>query len=142
MIDINSFLKLNFIQRNVISQEAHERMLNYYKSRMDDFRNENLSLRQRLKSNNLMQQQMISASRTNLNQDDYLGGGANSIGGGTSINGDYAAGVGNLDDDLCGGLLYTPSIDGDEHLMNKNEALQQRLNELEKLQMQLNTAQL
>ncbi len=34
--------------------------------------------------------------------------------------------------------LYTPSIDGDARLESKNELLQQKLNELQKLQMQLN----
>ena len=120
-------------QRNLISQDAHDRMISYYKSRMEDFRNENLSLRQRIKSSNLMQHQVLSASRTNLN-DEYMCGG--------SVNGDIVPGVSNFDDEICAGLLYSPSIDGDDNLFNKNEALQHRLCELEKLQAQLTNAQL
>ncbi len=109
---------------------------------MDDFRNENLSLRHRLKSTNLMQHQALSASRSNLNQDDFLG--QAHLAAGSVSNGDLAGGGSNLDDDLCGGggLLYSPSVDGDDSLFNKNEALQHRLSELEKLQAQLTNAQL
>ena len=101
---------------------------------MEDFRNENLSLRQRIKASNMLQHQVLSASRTNLNQDDYLCGG--------SINGEMVPGGSNFDDEICGGLIFSPGIDGDDHLLNKNEALQQRLCELEKLQAQLTSAQL
>lgn len=118
----------------MISQDAHDRMISYYKSRMEDFRNENLSLRQRIKASNMIQHQVLSASRTNLNQDDYICGGA-------SVSGELV-GVSNFEDEICGGLLYSPSIDGDDNLFNKNEALQQRLCELEKLQAQLTNAQL
>jgi hypothetical protein len=110
-------------------------MISYYKSRMEDFRNENLSLRHRIKSSNMLQHQVLSASRTNLNQDDYLCA--------SSVNVEMVPGGGsNFDDEICGGLLFSPSIDGDDHLLNKNEALQQRLCELEKLQAQLTSAQL
>jgi len=123
---------------NLINKDAHERMISYYKSRMEDLRNENISLRQRIKTSNYMQQQMnmLNASKSVLNQDDL----PPLVGLNDSINGaDFNV---NVDDDACGGVLYSPSVDGEEHLLNKNEMLQQRLNELEKLQLQLSNPQM
>ena len=45
------------------------------------------------------------------------------------------------DDDCPSVSLYTPSIDGDDRLESRNELLQQKLDELQKLQIQLNNVQ-
>ena len=64
--------------------------------------------------------------------------GQNVVGG---INGSSCGDSIKNDDNCIGGSLYTPSIDGDYQLEAKNELLQQKLNELQKLQMQLNNVQ-
>ena len=101
-------------------------MVRYLQSRLNDLRDENLTLRERFKS-----------------------GSGGYMGGLTQKSNDCDFGV-NMsprsidssvknevnDDDNC---LYTPSLDGEDQLETKNELLQQKLNELQKLQMQLNS---
>lgn len=113
-------------------------MINYYKSRLDDFRNENIALRQRLKSSNYLQSQInvLNSSKQQHQtidelppldlqdtQDSFI----------------IESNLQNFDsNDLCGGVLYSPSVNDEDQLIAKNEILQQRLNDLEKLQSQLN----
>jgi hypothetical protein len=118
---------------------------------MEDFRNENLALRNRLKSNVYSQNAQMrvpSPTKHMYHSDEFpsiLLGQRSSISNASTI-GDIVASNdimktnhSNYDDDYyTSGILYTPDCDVDDSLINKNEILQQRLNELEKLQMQLN----
>lgn len=148
--------------------------MRYLQSRLNDLRDENLTLRERYKSSSFVQPQ------SNLNSSKCC---SNIIDSSMPGSGDYAPpppvglntttstcltvgvnatnqhhhmhhhhqqnGVHHHHDDLSLGpsgvagmmtpSLYTPSIDGDARLESKNELLQQKLNELQKLQMQLNS---
>ena len=112
-------------------------MVRYLQSRLNDLRDENLTLRERVKSSNYLQQHMshVNNGKT-FSDNEYVncGGSANSsmIHASSSKND-----IG--DDENLGSSLYTPSLDGDDQLESKNELLQQKLNELQKLQMQLNS---
>jgi hypothetical protein len=113
-------------------------MINYYKSRLDDFRNENITLRQRLKSSNYLQSQInvLNASKQQQQQPfDELP----PLDLDTQDSFILESNIQNFDtNDLCGGVLYSPSVNDEEQLIVKNEVLQQRLSDLEKLQTQLN----
>ncbi len=112
-------------------------MVRYLQSRLNDLRDENLALRERFKSSNYLQQHMglLNTTKSMSSEHDYSGAAnmspqCHSIG---SIKNE------NVDEDnLNNPMLYTPSLDGEDHLESKNELLQQKLNELQKLQMQLN----
>ena len=127
-----------------MSQEQHERMIRYLQSRLNDLRDENLALRERFKTSNYLQQHVglgpklgdildYSCNGVDAVLNPVGASGMNNVGGGGSC-GDSI----KNDDNCIGGSLYTPSIDGDYQLEAKNELLQQKLNELQKLQIQLN----
>jgi hypothetical protein len=120
-----------YLQQNQISQEQHERMVRYLQSRLNDLRDENLGLRERIKTSNIYIQPPLSQSKTFSEQEFQ------NLCNGTCTGQSKQ----NLDDDNVTASLYTPSIDGDDQLESKNELLQQKLNELQKLQMQLNNVQ-
>ena len=63
----------------------------------------------------------------------------NRIHGNSNNNNNLAASL--ADDDCVSTSLYTQSIDGDDRLESRNELLQQKLEELQKLQIQLNNVQ-
>ena len=98
-------------------------MVRYLQSRLNDLRDENLSLRDRFKSTNYMQH----GAKPNPTDCDY---GVMTPRSESSVKSDSN----EQDSDM----LYTPSLDGEDQLESKNELLQQKLNELQKLQMQLN----
>lgn len=139
-------------------------MVRYLQSRLNDLRDENLTLRERLKSSNYLQQNNpihytnnhqqqhvpLSNLLNNTKSNDYskLNGTIcsdtylnlpDNRNNGNFINNNLAV---NLpDDDCASNSLYTQSIDGDERLESRNELLQQKLEELQKLQIQLNNVQ-
>lgn len=100
-------------------------MVRYLQSRLNDLRDENLTLRDRFKSSNyhggMPQKSNECDYRVNMSP--------------RSIDSSVKTEV-NDEESNC---LYTPSIDGEDQLETKNELLQQKLNELQKLQMQLNS---
>ncbi len=98
-------------------------MVRYLQSRLNDLRDENLTLRERFKS---------SGSFMGLPKNNECDFGVNMSP--RSI--DSSEKTEQNDEDNC---LYTPSLDGEDQLETKNELLQQKLNELQKLQMQLNS---
>ena len=110
-------------------------MVRYLQSRLNDLRDENLTLRERFKSSYYLQQHMGYLNTTNTTKSmssevDYTNmSPQHSIG---SVKNDLQ------DDENINQMLYTPSLDGEDHLESKNELLQQKLNELQKLQFQLN----
>lgn len=168
-------------------------MIRYLQSRLNDLRDENLALRDRLKSNPYIQhhppppphhhhhhhvsnihqhhQHLMSSKlmpSTHQQQQahtidiiDYSSNGAgdltpvNTSSNGAPLNGsssnqpsmNHLHGANSCsdsvknDENLFAASLYTPSIDGDYQLEAKNELLQQKLNELQKLQLQLNSVQ-
>lgn len=125
---------------NNISQEQHERIIRYLQSRLNDLRDENLTLRDRFKSTSYLQQQIGNQmhSPKTFSETEYQsssGSGYNN----TIIFNSVGRNNGLPDDDMS--ALYTPSVDGEDQLESKNELLQQKLNELQKLQMQLNNVQ-
>jgi hypothetical protein len=170
-----------FIKNNQISQEQHDRMVRYLQSRLNDLRDENLSLRERLKSVNYMQQPnpfhnhhlqqqqqqtpLIPPMSSSIHNQHQLNNTKNysenneftnmnaSICSGTYLNlqdnrinsninnNNNNLGVSLPDDDCVSTSLYTQSIDGDDRLESRNELLQQKLEELQKLQIQLNNVQ-
>ena len=100
-------------------------MVRYLQSRLNDLRDENLGLRDRVKSSNYLQhgsQPKTADCDFNLNMSPRS----------------MDESVKTECNDEDSNLLYTPSLDGEDHLESKNELLQQKLNELQKLQMQLN----
>lgn len=118
-----------------ISHEQHERMVRYLQSRLNDLRDENLALRERFKSSNYLQQHLglLNTTKSVTSDVDYQHSPAqNSVDSMKNV--DLMM---NPDDDMNN--LYTPSLDGEDQLESKNELLQQKLNELQKLQMQLNS---
>ena len=162
-------------------------MIRYLQSRLNDLRDENLTLRDRLKSNPYIQHhpppppshhhhhmphhhqqqqhhsmgsKLMSSQQQAQHTIDIIDYGSNGAGDLTPVNtssngaplnasssnqpshlhGSCAESVKN-DENLFAGSLYTPSIDGDYQLEAKNELLQQKLNELQKLQLQLNSVQ-
>lgn len=165
---------------NQVSQDQHDRMVRYLQSRLNDLRDENLSLRERLKPNNYLQQHQhhnghqpsssllptVSSSlqaqhqlnNTKTYSDNEFVNMNASICSGTYMNIPEArlTNIHNhnnnintnnniapsLPDDDCGSnSLYTQSLDGDDRLESRNELLQQKLEELQKLQIQLNNVQ-
>ena len=123
---IYKILEIN-LKQNQISQDQHERMVRYLQSRLNDLRDENLTLRERFKSTNYLQHGLATKSGAEC---DYQGNlSPRSVD--SCVKSDMAEEESNL--------LYTPSLDGEDHLESKNELLQQKLNELQKLQMQLNS---
>lgn len=110
-------------------------MVRYLQSRLNDLRDENLLLRERFKSASYLQPQTNQVNSSKAYTDDYQ-----------NMNGSTCSVIGSMkndfnDDENVQPSLYTPSIDGDEQLESKNELLQQKLNELQKLQLQLNNVQ-
>ncbi|RNA16341.1 trichohyalin-like isoform X2, partial [Brachionus plicatilis] len=121
---------------NQISQEQHERMIRYLQSRLNDLRDENLVLRDRYKSTNLIQ--------SNIGANNYASSfGENEFQSRTNIiyNQNISKNPFLQDDDNLVSSMYSSSIDGDENLESRNEILQQKLKELQKLQVQLDNVQ-
>lgn len=102
-------------------------MVRYLQSRLNDLRDENLALRDRFKSSNYCGG--MATKSTNECMDYNVNMSPRSI--------DESVKTECNEDES--NLLYTPSLDGEDHLESKNELLQQKLNELQKLQMQLNS---
>jgi hypothetical protein len=100
-------------------------MVRYLQSRLNDLRDENLALRDRFKSSNFHCGVTKSSNECDYNVNLSPRSCDESVK--TECN------------DEESNLLYTPSLDGEDHLESKNELLQQKLNELQKLQMQLNS---
>lgn len=155
-------------------------MVRYLQSRLNDLRDENLTLRERLKSSNYLQQQnaihnhhlqqqhqqqpptipplssslhhQLNNTKTYSDNNEYANMNA-SICSGTYLNlqdnrinsninnNNNNLAVSLADDDCASTSLYTQSVDGDDRLESRNELLQQKLEELQKLQIQLNNVQ-
>jgi hypothetical protein len=125
-------------------------VVRYLQSRLNDLRDENLSLRDRYKTSahapmasaaavSHHQEHMINVAKT-FPDSDYQNTSCLTIGVGNQSMLNKSSCV-NEDEGITPSMLYTPSIDGDARLESKNELLQQKLNELQKLQMQLNNVQ-
>jgi hypothetical protein len=154
-------------KQNQISQEQHERVVRYLQTRLNDLRDENLSLRDRYKTTGFSASgnvcppsisssaaaavatshhhhhhqaaHMLNFSKTFPDSAEYGGGMSTScLTVGVGNHNQSMLNSGTKDDEGITPSLYTPSIDGDARLESKNELLQQKLNELQKLQMQLN----
>jgi len=104
-------------------------MVRYLQSRLNDLRDENLMLRDRLKPTNY---QHMNTSKNYPETEQYNQLNLHMLKTGCH---------GMPDDGNVTPSLYTPSLDGESQLETKNELLQQKLNELQKLQMQLNNVQ-
>jgi hypothetical protein len=144
------------LKQNQISQEQHERIVKYLQSRMNDLRDENLSLRDRFKPQQQHHHQqphttsqphthVINISKTNHSFIDTDHKQPLNYSHNHHHQPNLTVGVTmkqclNQEDEVTASL-YTPSVDGDSRLESKNELLQQKLNELHKLQMQLNSVQ-
>ena len=129
-------------------------MVRYLQSRLNDLRDENLTLRERLKTSNYIQQtpsqtsnssHQIQLNNTKTFSDNEFVNMNGSMCSGAFLNGqdrnNNIMGNSIADDDCPSASLYTPSIDGDDRLESRNELLQQKLDELQKLQIQLNNVQ-
>lgn len=108
-------------------------MVRYLQSRLNDLRDENLTLRERFKSSNYLQQHMglMNTTKSITSDMDYPVTNMSPQHSISSLKNDNQ-------DDMQDPLLYTPSLDGEDQLESKNELLQQKLNELQKLQCMLN----
>ncbi|CAF0735884.1 unnamed protein product [Brachionus calyciflorus] len=127
---------------NQISQEQHERMTRYLQSRLNDLRDENLVLRDRFKVTNYLQANQVQNSFVPCFNENEYNNRTNLI---------YNQSMNQLnqqvknsfvpDDENVASSVYSSSIDADDNLESRNEILQQKLKELQKLQIQLNNVQ-
>lgn len=124
-------------QNNVhhISQDQHERMIRYLQSRLNDLRDENLILRDRYRSNNLVHSNVGSANYVESYNDSDFQNQLNPI-----LNQNNSKNHLLQDENLVSSM-YSSSIDGDDNLESRNEILQQKFKELQKLQTQLDYVQ-
>lgn len=112
-----------------MGEEQHSRMVLYLQSRLNDLRNENLSLREKFKSSAFMDSNTFSDVDFNntIKKDSSL-----------LINTTNVHMTANAAEENGPMSLRTSSIDGDEIFECNDEILQQKIRDLQKLQMQLN----
>lgn len=131
-------------QQNKVAQEQNGRMIRYLQSRLNDLRNENLSLRERFKTSTSMLHETTNANNSNGLFDDLItnvtptcveaahearpccGDRRAAMSGADSGNGGGGRGIDIDEDEASLSVEYT------------DEMLQQKIKDLQSLQIQLN----